>query len=63
MVGKNSTSNPTSIMKSFDKNGNLVEQNLGQYLIPIVSMAVFFIAVFISSSPYFRVYQQKRKIE
>ena len=44
------TSNPTSIMKSFDKNGNLVEQNLGQYLIPIVSMAVFFIAVFMSSS-------------
>ncbi len=44
------TSNPTSIIKSFDENGNLVEQNFGQYLIPIASMSVFFIAVFISSS-------------
>ena len=44
------TSNPTSVIKSFDENGNLVEQNFGQYLIPIASMAVFFMAVFISSS-------------
>lgn len=44
------TSDPTAKIKSFDKQGNLNEENFGQYIIPIGSLIIFFLAVFISSS-------------
>ncbi|MDY0096968.1 MAG: ABC transporter permease [Candidatus Dojkabacteria bacterium] len=44
------TSDPSAIVKSFDDEGNLNEENFGQYIVPIASLVVFFLAVFISSS-------------
>jgi len=44
------TSDPTVKAKSFDDVGNLVNENFGQYLLPIISLVIFFLAVFISSS-------------
>ena len=41
---------PTGEVKSFDNNGILKTEGFTQYVLPIVSMVVFFIAVFISTS-------------
>lgn len=43
------TSQPKSKIMTYDKNGVLEEENFGQYIVPIASLAIFFISVFISS--------------
>lgn len=41
---------PSGEVKSFDKEGELVAEGFGQYVLPIASLVVFFLAVFISST-------------
>jgi len=41
---------PSGEVKSFDKEGNLVGEGFGQYVLPIASLVIFFLAVFISST-------------
>lgn len=40
---------PTSISYTYDENGKLVKEGFEKYLLPIASMVVFFMAVYISS--------------
>lgn len=41
---------PSGEVKSFDKDGEIVAEGFGQYILPIASLVVFFLAVFISST-------------
>lgn len=40
---------PSAVIQSFDENNELQEEGFGQYILPIASLVVFFLAVFISS--------------
>lgn len=44
------TQDPKSTIKIFDKQGALVNDGVGQYVLPVISLVVFFLIVFISSS-------------
>jgi ABC-2 type transport system permease protein len=44
------TEEPRTDIKVFDKQGNVVNDGVGQYILPIISLVVFFLTVFISSS-------------
>jgi len=41
---------PSGEVKSFDKEGEIAVEGFGQYILPIASLVVFFLAVFISST-------------
>ena len=41
---------PSGEVKSFDKEGEVAVEGFGQYILPVASLVVFFLAVFISST-------------
>lgn len=43
------TTDPSATIQSFNERGELETENFGQYIVPIASLIVFFLAVFISS--------------